>query len=147
MGANRIVGIDFRNLAAVVNFDLPTSATSYQHRIGRTARAGRTGMALSFVIPKDQYGKHKPTSIKSTENDEKILAKIIKKQARQGRTVDPYNFSQKEMEAFRYRMNDALRAVTRVAIREARTKELKQELLRSETLKRYVLSLDLVQSG
>jgi len=147
MGANRIVGIDFRNLAAVVNFDLPTSATSYQHRIGRTARAGRTGMTLSFVIPKDQYGKHKPTSIKSTENDEKILAKIIKKQARQGRTVDPYNFSQKEMEAFRYRMNDALRAVTRVAIREARTKELKQELLRSETLKRYVLSLDLVQSG
>lgn len=129
-------GIDFRNLAAVVNFDLPTSATSYQHRIGRTARAGRTGMALSFVIPKDQHGKHKPTSIKSTENDEKVLAKIIRQQAKQNRTLEPYNFSKKEMEAFRYRMNDALRAVTKVAIREARTKELRQELLRSETLKR-----------
>lgn len=90
----------------MVNFDLPTSATSYQHRIGRTARAGRTGMALSFVIPKDQYGKHKPTSLKSTENDEKVLAKIIKQQGKQGRKVEAYNFSKKEMEAFRYRMND-----------------------------------------
>ncbi|KAK5661987.1 hypothetical protein OQA88_10098 [Cercophora sp. LCS_1] len=130
-------GIDFRNLAAVVNFDLPTSATSYQHRIGRTARAGRTGMALSFVIPKDQFGKHKPTSLKSSENDEKVLAKIIRQQKKQGRTVEQYNFSKKEMEAFRYRMNDALRAVTKVAVREARTRELRQELLRSETLKRY----------
>jgi len=147
-------GIDFRNIAAVINFDLPTSATSYQHRIGRTARAGRTGMALSFVIPKELYGKHKPTSLRSTENDEKVLAKIIRQQAKQNRTVEPYNFSQKEMEAFRYRMNDgkfaqqssawltcsnipiALRSVTKVAIREARTKELRQELLRSETLKR-----------
>ncbi|KAK1836690.1 ATP-dependent RNA helicase dbp-9 [Podospora conica] len=130
-------GIDFRNLAVVINFDLPTSATSYQHRIGRTARAGRTGMALSFVIPKEEYGKHKPTSLRSTEKDEKVLAKIMRQQKKQNRTLEPYNFSQKEMEAFRYRMNDALRAVTKVAIREARTKELRQELLRSETLKRY----------
>lgn len=90
----------------VVNFDLPTSATSYQHRIGRTARAGRTGMALSFVIPKEEYGKHKPTSLKSTEKDEKVLAKIVRQQKKLNRTLEPYNFSQKEMEAFRYRMND-----------------------------------------
>ncbi len=93
-------------------------------------------MALSFVIPKELYGKHRPTSLRSTENDEKVLAKIIKQQAKEGRSVEPYNFSKKEMEAFRYRMNDALRAVTKVAIREARTKELRQELLRSDTLKR-----------
>ena len=63
-------------------------------------------MALSFVIPKEQYGKHKPTSLKSTEKDEKILAKIVKQQKKQNRTLEPYNFSQKELEAFRYRMND-----------------------------------------
>ncbi|KAK3995827.1 ATP-dependent RNA helicase dbp-9 [Cladorrhinum sp. PSN332] len=130
-------GIDFKNVAAVVNFDLPTSSSSYTHRIGRTARAGRAGIAISFVIPKDLYGKHKPTSIKSSENDEKILAKIMRNQAKLNRKLEPYNFSKSQMEAFRYRMNDALRAVTKVAIREARTKELRQELLRSETLKRY----------
>ncbi|KAK3316107.1 P-loop containing nucleoside triphosphate hydrolase protein [Apodospora peruviana] len=130
-------GIDFKNVAAVINFDLPTSSSSYIHRIGRTARAGRTGIALSFVIPKELFGKHKPTTLKSAESDEKVLAKIIRQQAKQGRTVEPYNLNKSQMEAFRYRMNDALRAVTKVAIREARTKELRQELLRSETLKRY----------
>ncbi|GAB1315805.1 ATP-dependent DNA/RNA helicase [Madurella fahalii] len=130
-------GIDFKNVAAVVNFDLPTSSSSYTHRIGRTARAGRAGIALSFVIPKELYGKHKATSIKSCEKDEKVLAKIMRQQAKQNRKLEPYNFSKPQMEAFRYRMNDALRAVTKVAIREARTRELRQELLRSETLKRY----------
>ncbi|KAK3303451.1 P-loop containing nucleoside triphosphate hydrolase protein [Chaetomium strumarium] len=130
-------GIDFKNVAAVVNFDMPTSAKSYTHRIGRTARAGRAGIALSFVIAKELYGKHKPTSIKSCENDEKVLAKIMRQQAKINRKLEPYNFNKSQMEAFRYRMNDALRAVTKVAIREARTRELRQELLRSETLKRY----------
>ncbi|KAL2144811.1 hypothetical protein VTI28DRAFT_8473 [Corynascus sepedonium] len=130
-------GIDFKNVAAVVNFDMPTSASSYTHRIGRTARAGRAGIALSFVIPKEFQGKHRPTSIKSTEKDEKVLAKVTRQQAKLNRKLEPYNFNKSQMEAFRYRMNDALRAVTKVAIREARTKELRQELLRSETLKRY----------
>jgi ATP-dependent RNA helicase DDX56/DBP9 len=130
-------GIDFKNVACVLNFDLPTSSKSYTHRIGRTGRAGQTGMALSFVIPSDLYRKHKPTSIESTKNDEKILAKIMKHQAKKGKEVKPYNFDMKQVEAFRYRMSDALRAVTGVAIREARTTELRQELIKSEKLKRH----------
>lgn len=130
-------GIDFKNVACVLNFDLPTSSKSYTHRIGRTARAGQTGMALSFVIPTELYQKHKPTSIESTANDEKTLAKIVKHQAKNGKEVKPYNFDMKQVEAFRYRMGDALRAVTRIAIREARTKELRQELMKSEKLKRH----------
>jgi len=43
--------------------------------IGRTARAGKTGMALSFVIPKELYRKHKPTSSPTAEHDEDVLAK------------------------------------------------------------------------
>jgi ATP-dependent RNA helicase DDX56/DBP9 len=130
-------GIDFKNVACVLNFDLPTSSKSYTHRIGRTARAGQTGMALSFVIPSELYRKHKPTSIESAKNDEVVLAKIIKHQAKKGKEVKPYNFDMKQVEAFRYRMDDALRAVTRVAIREARTRELREELMKSEKLKRH----------
>lgn len=130
-------GIDFKNVAAVVNFDLPTSASSYTHRIGRTARAGRTGMALSFYVPSELYRKHLPTSIETAENDEKILARIKKQQAKQGKEVKPYNFKKEHLDAFRYRLDDALRAVTKVAVREARMRELKQELLKSEKLKRY----------
>lgn len=130
-------GIDFKNVACVLNFDLPTSSKSYTHRIGRTARAGQTGMALSFVVPTELYGKHKPTSIESAKDDEKILAKIVKHQAKKGKEVKPYNFDMKQVESFRYRMGDALRAVTTVAIREARTRELRQELMKSEKLKRH----------
>ena len=41
-------GIDVPAISHVVNFDLPNEAESYMHRIGRTARAGATGIALSF---------------------------------------------------------------------------------------------------
>ena len=130
-------GIDFKNVACVLNFDLPSSSKSYTHRIGRTARAGQTGMALSFVIPTELYRKHKPTSIESAKEDERVLAKIRKHQAKKGKEVKPYNFDMKQVEAFRYRMGDALRAVTSIAIREARTRELRQELMKSEKLKRH----------
>ena len=41
-------GIDIDGITHVINFDLPNVAESYIHRIGRTARAGRDGMAISF---------------------------------------------------------------------------------------------------
>ncbi|ATB27773.1 ATP-dependent RNA helicase DbpA [Melittangium boletus] len=46
-------GIDVEALDAVVNFDLPSQPEPYVHRIGRTGRAGRRGLALSLVTPKD----------------------------------------------------------------------------------------------
>jgi len=42
-------GIDITDLAAVVNYDLPRSPAEYLHRIGRTGRAGHSGVALSFI--------------------------------------------------------------------------------------------------
>ncbi|OYU44155.1 MAG: RNA helicase [Burkholderiales bacterium PBB4] len=42
-------GIDIAQLPVVVNYDLPRSATDYVHRIGRTGRAGQSGVAISFV--------------------------------------------------------------------------------------------------
>jgi len=46
-------GIDVRTITHVINFDLPTTAENYVHRIGRTGRAGAKGFALSFVSPRD----------------------------------------------------------------------------------------------
>lgn len=42
-------GIDIAQLPAVVNYDLPRSAADYTHRIGRTGRAGESGVAVSFL--------------------------------------------------------------------------------------------------
>ena len=130
-------GIDFKNVACVLNFDLPTSSKSYIHRIGRTGRAGKTGMALSFVIPRELYRKHKPTSFPTAEHDEEVLADIVKRQKKKGQEIKDYHFDMSQVDAFRYRMNDALRAVTGVAVREARTRELRQELINSDKLKRH----------
>ena len=41
-------GIDVRNITLVVNYDLPSEADNYVHRIGRTARAGASGRAITF---------------------------------------------------------------------------------------------------
>ena len=41
-------GIDVPGITHVINFDLPNESESYVHRIGRTARAGREGTAISF---------------------------------------------------------------------------------------------------
>ncbi|MBW8811644.1 MAG: ATP-dependent RNA helicase DbpA, partial [Lysobacter sp.] len=41
------------DLGAVVNYDLPTDPDVYVHRIGRTGRAGRGGVALSLCVPRE----------------------------------------------------------------------------------------------
>ena len=74
-------GIDITQLPAVVNFDLPRAAADYIHRIGRTGRAGESGLAVSFVsaeeeahfqliekrqgilVPREQIAGFEPTQI------------------------------------------------------------------------------------
>ncbi|OUS22863.1 ATP-dependent RNA helicase RhlE ['Osedax' symbiont bacterium Rs2_46_30_T18] len=47
-------GLDIEALPRVVNFDLPNQSEAYVHRIGRTARAGKSGQAISFVAPDER---------------------------------------------------------------------------------------------
>jgi superfamily II DNA/RNA helicase len=48
-------GIDIDNIGLVINYDVPGDAEDYVHRIGRTARAESTGVALTLVNEKDQH--------------------------------------------------------------------------------------------
>jgi ATP-dependent RNA helicase RhlE len=47
-------GLDIPNVSHVFNFDVPSHAEDYVHRIGRTGRAGRTGKALTIATPSDE---------------------------------------------------------------------------------------------
>jgi superfamily II DNA/RNA helicase len=47
-------GLDIPNVSHVINFDVPIHAEDYVHRIGRTGRAGREGIALTIAAPLDQ---------------------------------------------------------------------------------------------
>lgn len=47
-------GIDVQDVSHVINFDIPSIPEEYVHRIGRTARAGKDGIAISFVSEKEE---------------------------------------------------------------------------------------------
>ncbi|XP_030036975.2 probable ATP-dependent RNA helicase DDX56 [Manduca sexta] len=117
-------GIDFQHVANVINFDFPLDVNSYVHRAGRTARGNNQGSVLSFVSIRekplmDAVEAHLTNGFKT----EQVLQK--------------YEFALEEVEGFRYRSRDAWRAVTRIAVREARLKEIKQELLNCKKLQGY----------
>lgn len=66
-------GLDIKDLEAVVNFDLPQDADVYTHRIGRTARAGKVGLAFTLFVG---YEKEKCLEIENyleTENEYKAM--------------------------------------------------------------------------
>jgi ATP-dependent RNA helicase RhlE len=47
-------GIDVQDIAHVVNYDLPNGSDDFVHRIGRTGRAGASGVATTFVMPQER---------------------------------------------------------------------------------------------
>lgn len=52
-------GIDIQQVAIVINFDIPNNKHTYLHRIGRSGRWGRKGLAINFVTKRDQHAlKH-----------------------------------------------------------------------------------------
>jgi superfamily II DNA/RNA helicase len=51
-------GIDIKDINLVINYDVPRDAEDYVHRVGRTARADATGVALTLVNEDDMYKLH-----------------------------------------------------------------------------------------
>ncbi|XP_004676599.1 PREDICTED: probable ATP-dependent RNA helicase DDX56 [Condylura cristata] len=119
-------GIDFHYVSAVLNFDLPPTPEAYIHRAGRTARANNPGTVLTFVLPTERSLLNKIEELLGGFSGEDRVPILL-----------PYQFRMEEIESFRYRCRDAMRSVTKQAIREARLKEIKEELLHSEKLKTY----------
>lgn len=62
-------GIDVNEISLVINFDLPEKTDDYVHRIGRTARAGKSGKAISFVMP---------SQLRSLREIERLINKTLK---------------------------------------------------------------------
>jgi ATP-dependent RNA helicase RhlE len=83
-------GLDIKEIPAVFNFDVPFNAEDYVHRIGRTGRAGASGVAITLVSPGDG---------RLVADLEKLLKKKIE--------LEPIEF---EDERPRGRMNDGRRA-------------------------------------
>ena len=113
-------GVDFQNLAAVVNFDMPPTIEQYVHRVGRTARAMREGVALTFTSSTQEFAG---------------IAEYLKE--KEGTVVTPLDFDISTAETFRYRVNSVLNAITKRQIRESKKIDIRRELRNSEKLKAH----------
>ncbi|MCF0216493.1 MAG: DEAD/DEAH box helicase [Fibrobacteraceae bacterium] len=72
-------GIDVDDVSHVFNYDLPNEPETFVHRIGRTARAGKDGVAISFCAPdeeEDLRNIEKLTRVKIPEGDQSIYDKL-----------------------------------------------------------------------
>merc|ERR1711981_198774 len=133
-GASR--GIDFQFVSNVINFDFPRDVDSYIHRVGRTARGTAKGTALSLVSMKEM---DRVAKVEENLRRSKVARSSITNDSSEKETVfKPYRFRMEELDGFRYRATDAWRAVTKIAIREARLKEIKAEMLNSVKLKTHL---------
>jgi translation initiation factor 4A len=66
-------GIDIQQVSLVINYDLPTSKEKYIHRIGRSGRFGRKGVAVNFVTPSDSKFLQETEKFYNTEINEMPL--------------------------------------------------------------------------
>lgn len=88
-------GLDIPSVDLVLNFDLPPDSKTYVHRVGRTARAGKAGTAISVV----------------TQYDVEIFQRVEKAL---GKTLEEYGMEKEEVMVFANRVGDA----QRIAINE-----------------------------
>ena len=116
-------GIDFQFVSNVINFDFPLNPSQYVHRVGRTGRSGNQGTALSFVKMEDssRFDRVKE-AMESVAGDAVFKA---------------YQFKMDELDGIKYRSRDALRSVTSLAVKEARLKEIKRQLINSDKLESF----------
>jgi ATP-dependent RNA helicase RhlE len=82
-------GIDVDGIDLVVNFDVPRDAEDYVHRIGRTARAGEKGTAITLITPQDNYKFKKIESLIGRTIEKKSFGTPIDPNEKPARNGDP----------------------------------------------------------
>jgi ATP-dependent RNA helicase RhlE len=90
-------GIDVEGLSHVVNFDVPNVPEDYIHRVGRTARAGATGDAITFVSPEE---------MNELRAIERAVAKVLPK-----KTLDGFDYQPKTAEKLEIPLAERLAAM------------------------------------
>ncbi|DBA98784.1 TPA: hypothetical protein ACH3X1_014549 [Trebouxia sp. C0004] len=131
-------GVDFRGVKTVINVDAPSSIQGYVHRVGRTGRAGHSGVALSLFTPSDaDLQKQLQSNLRPKEGpDMPVKDASAADDAACG--LQPFRYLTKaSVEALRYRGEDIARSITKAVVKEARAKELRLELLNSKRLKAF----------
>ncbi|MFZ5633286.1 MAG: DEAD/DEAH box helicase [Bacillota bacterium] len=81
-------GLDIENVSHVINYDLPQDVEFYVHRIGRTGRAGKTGMAVTLVSPRD-YGQLR------------LIEKLTKTRIRREQLPGPADIAERQKEGLK----------------------------------------------
>ncbi|NPA12048.1 MAG: DEAD/DEAH box helicase [Epsilonproteobacteria bacterium] len=87
-------GLDVNNVTHVFNYHLPLDAESYVHRIGRTGRAGKEGMAISLVTPHEfralnRIQKISKLTLKEIPNSEDLKDKQLQELVQRLLEIDP----------------------------------------------------------
>ncbi len=75
-------GLDIDDISHVINYDVPATPDEYLHRVGRTARAGRTGIAITLITPAEilklrDVERHARTHIEEASLDEDFPARPV----------------------------------------------------------------------
>ncbi|MGB3305774.1 MAG: DEAD/DEAH box helicase [Thermomicrobiales bacterium] len=97
-------GLDIPDVSHVVNYDLPETAETYVHRIGRTGRYGKTGEAISMVAPREirwlrqleritrarVEPRRLPTADDVNNRRREVLKSLVSKEMEQEETYAPY---------------------------------------------------------
>lgn len=103
-------GLDVSGVSHVYNFDIPQDPESYVHRVGRTGRAGQTGIAMTFVIPREVEHLHSiervtkrkivrkpvPSVTEAIEGQQRLAVEKLLNQIEDG-GLEPYRIRAEEL--------------------------------------------------
>eukprot|EP00461_Guttulinopsis_vulgaris_P000835 UN00835 len=139
-------GIDFQDVHTVINFDLPTTLNSYTHRIGRTARGGKTGVAVTYLVYNPaQAAKHTANNDAYVDETQLFEQMNLQRSITEGKNIVGASeqkvqtlFVDENLKAnLKVRVMDCLSRIGPKMIKEARLKAVKQELLNNERLQQH----------